>query len=89
MSPDRTGPPQHNRTIVERVLLEEVLELHPQRLTKAELSLRIICNPDDSREVETATQAIRGLKEVGLFCNRTDDVVVPTSAGLRAGELLI
>jgi hypothetical protein len=89
MSADRTGPPQHNRTIVERVLLEEALELHPQQPTVAELSLRIILNPDDSREVETAAQAIKSLKEVGLFCDRDDDIVVPTPACLRAGELLI
>lgn len=89
MSADRAGPPQHNRTIVERVLLEEVLELHPQRPTIAELSLGIIVNPDDSREVETAAQAIKGLKEVGLFCHRNDDIVVPTPACLRVGELLI
>jgi len=80
--------PSYNVAIVEAVILEVAAELHPQNLTAKELALKIINNPDDTREVETAAQAIRGLREFGLFANRDDEIVQPTPAALRACALL-
>jgi hypothetical protein len=70
------------------VILEVAAELHPQHLTAGELSLEVIGDADDTREVETAAQAIRGLREFGLFSVRDDELVEPTPAALRACALL-
>lgn len=81
-------PPKYNIATVEAVILEEVAELHPDNLTATDLSLKIVSDAGDSREVETMAQAIRGLREFGLFANREDEIVEPTPAGLRAVALL-
>lgn len=81
-------PPQYDLAIVEAVILEVAAELHPQRLTAEELSLRIVSDPKDAREIETATQAICNLREFGLFSGRNDEIVEPTQAALRACALL-
>ncbi len=81
-------PPKYNVAIVEAVLLEVAAEVHPQHLSAKELSLRIVSDPDDSREVETAAQAIRNLRELGLLCAQNDESVRPTPAALRAVALL-
>lgn len=89
MTADDATSPKYNPVLVEQVLLAEAVELHPQRLTVHELSLRIVTNPDDSREVEIATQAIHDLRQSGLFHYQDDDEVVePTPAALRAFALL-
>ncbi len=80
--------PKYDVAIVEAVILEVVAELHLQDLTTRELSLRIVTDADDEREVEAAMLAIRGLCEVGLFFDRSDEIVEPTPAALRAAELL-
>jgi hypothetical protein len=86
---DATTPPKYNPAVVAQVILEEAVELHPERLTARELSLRIITDPGDRREVETATQAIRDLKQSGLFGEGdADGVVEPTPAALHAVALL-
>lgn len=89
MNTDASTPPKYNLALVARVILEEAVELRPQRLTVGELTLRIVADPDDSREVETATQAIHDLRRSGLFRFRNDDLVVePTQAALCAYSLL-
>lgn len=84
---DRT-PPKYNVSIVEAVILEVAAELHPEHLPADELSLKVVGNPDDNRELETAALAIRGLGEFGLFKVRDDEIVEPTPAALRAVALL-
>lgn len=84
----RATPPKYDPTLVEQVILEEAIELHPQRLTVGELSLRIVSDPEDSMEVETATHAIRDLRRSGLLRYRNDDEVVePTHAAFRAAAI--
>lgn len=85
---DSETPPKYNVAIVESVILEVAAELHPKHLTIRDLTLRIVSNPNDSREIETATHAIRNLREFGLFSNRDDETVEPTQAALRACALL-
>lgn len=81
-------PPEYDIAIVEAVILQEAAELHPRHLTASDLAMRIVSDPNDKREVETATQAIQGLREFSLFSDRGDEVVVPTPAALRAVALL-
>lgn len=85
---DSTTPPKYNVAIVESVLLQVAADLHPQHLTARELSLRIVSDANDSREVETAAHAIRNLREFALFSAREDEIVQPTPAALRACALL-
>jgi hypothetical protein len=80
--------PKYNVAILEAVLLEIAVELHPQKLTAKELALKIVGDADDAREVETAAQAIRGLREFGLFADGDGEIVMPTPAALRAVALL-
>jgi hypothetical protein len=82
-------PPKYNVAIAESVLLEIATDLHPRHLTAEELSLRLVSDAGDSREMETAAQAIRGLREFGLFSEREDEIVQPTPAALRARALRI
>ncbi|HMJ71927.1 MAG TPA: hypothetical protein VK471_01035 [Solirubrobacterales bacterium] len=70
------------------MILEVAAELHPRHLTTRELSLKIVSDPDDGKEVETAAHAVRNLREFGLFSDRDDDVVEPTPAALHAFALL-
>jgi hypothetical protein len=84
----RETPPKYNVATVEAVILEVAAELHPRNLTANELALEIISDPDDAKEIETAVQAIRGLREFGLFKIQDDEIVEPTPAALRAIALL-
>jgi hypothetical protein len=86
---DSKTPPKYNVAIVESVVLETAAELHPTHLAVNDLALRIVSNSEDSREVETATQAIQGLREFDLLKDRDDEIVEPTQAALRACALLI
>jgi hypothetical protein len=86
---DRDTPPKYDVAIVEAVMLEVAAELHPEHLSTSGLSLKIVSDPDDSREVETAARAVRELRRCCLFRYRDDgEAVEPTQAALRAVELL-
>lgn len=85
---DADTSPNYNVAIVEAVLLEIAAELHPEQLSKDGLLLKIVSDPDDAREIETGVQAIRNLREFGLFADRDDEIVQPTPAALRACALL-
>lgn len=73
----------------ERMVLEEVVELHPERLTISELILRFATDPTDAAKIEKIRQAIQELRRSGLVRYRDDDEVVePTHAAIRAFLLL-
>lgn len=74
---------------VEAVVLEVAAELHPEILTGDQLAKKIASDPRDSQELDTATQAIHNLRELGLFAKRDDELVEPTPAALRAVALLL
>jgi hypothetical protein len=83
-------PPKYDTATVARLILEEAGELHPQRLTAAELSARIVTDPDDRREVETAARAIRVLRRTGLFEPEDgDEIARPTRVALFSLALLV
>jgi hypothetical protein len=86
--PDSETPPKYNVAMVEAVILEVAAELHPEHLSAGRLSLKIVSNPDDDREIATAAQAIRNLRGYGLFSDRDDEIAEPTPAALRAVALL-
>ena len=73
---------------LERTILTEVIELHPELLTIAELILWIARRPEDERKKEEIRNAIRDLRRSGLVRYRDDEVVEPTYAAVRAFELL-
>jgi hypothetical protein len=84
-----TTPPKYDPTLVERAALDEVVELHPTRLTIDELCLRIVGDPHDDAEVEIAKEAARSLRASGLIRYRNDEQVVEaTQVALRAHELM-
>lgn len=74
---------------LERTVLAEVIELHPELLTIAELIQRIARRPEDETTKEEIRNAIRDLRRSGLVRYRDDgEVVEPTHAALRAFDLL-
>jgi hypothetical protein len=79
---------QYNVAMMETVILEVAAALNPVRLSEADLTLKIVSDPGDDREVATATRAIRNLREFGLFAERDDEIVEPTPAALKACALL-
>jgi hypothetical protein len=81
-------PPKYNTAKVEAVVLEIAAELHPEHPSTDGLLDQIAADPEDRREIETATQAINNLREVRLFTDRDDEIVEPTPAALRACALL-
>lgn len=85
---DSDTPPKYDIKTLEAVVLEIAAELHPELLSARGLTLRIVSNRDDDREVGTATGAICNLRESGLFCDRDDEVIELTPAVLRAVALL-
>lgn len=82
-------PPKYDLAKVSRALLEEAVRLHPKCLPAGELCRRIVGNPDDKREMETASRAIHHLREFGLLSGCEDDTTKLTNSALKAGELLI
>lgn len=70
-------------TQVERAVLEEVLALHPHRLTPDELIRKLGAEHD---EEETVLHAIRDLEASGVL--RVEGAVVPTYAATRTAFLL-
>lgn len=89
MSPVRPST-DYDPELVEQVVLTEVVELLPARLTISELSLWIATDPEDPSEVESIGHAVRELKRSGLLRHRSDErVVEPTYAALRAVGLLV
>lgn len=72
-------------TQLERAVLEEIIELHPDHLTPSELVLKMAGARDEDEEVR---RAICDLKASGLL-RYVGDVVAPTHAALRAFSVLL
>lgn len=84
----RLPPPKYDLHLVEAAILEVAAELHPEHLSTGGLLRKIVGDPDDAREIGTGVEAIRNLRDAGLFADRTDERVEPTPTALRAVELL-
>lgn len=86
------GPPRgwmYDPKTVGEVVLTQVIGLHPEHLTPSALSRRIVVDPDDDKETEAITRAIRDLREFGMLLGGDDEAVRPTPAALYAGMLLM
>lgn len=71
---------------VESVVLRQLLDLHPTRLTFTELVREIGGDRDGFAERDAIERAVRDLAAVGLL--HQGDFVTPTRAALRFSELL-
>lgn len=80
-------PAKYDPLKVGRALLFEVIAQDPARLTIDKLVLRIVSDPDDRREVMTATTAVRELRIAGLVRVGDDKTVEATGAALHADAL--
>jgi len=88
MADRKATPAKYDVAKVEAVMLEVVAELHPEHLSTGGLLVKVVADPEDSREIETGIRAIQGLRDAGLFAHRSDERVEPTPAAIRAVTLL-
>jgi hypothetical protein len=89
MAAERT-PPKYVPRLVERALIEELFERHPERLMADELTRITAADLSDDREIATINQAICNLRECGVVRRgRQDQRLEPTKAALRIYELLM
>lgn len=71
----------------ESAVLQRVLDLHPARLTVAELVREIGGEQAGFQERDAIERAVRDLSGAGLL-HRSEEIVDPTRAALRFSELL-
>lgn len=73
--------------VVESVVLQQLLALHPTQVTFEELLREIAAEPEDFAERDAIERAVRDLAAAGLV-HRNNEFVVPSRAALRFDELL-
>jgi hypothetical protein len=73
---------------VEAALLQRVLDLHPTRMTAAELVRDLAGEDAEFGARDAVERAIRELIGAGLLHRGDDGLVTPTRAALHFGELL-
>jgi hypothetical protein len=79
---------QDQDTRVESALLQRVLDLHPTRITTAELLRDLAGEDPDFGARDAIDRAIRELIGAGLLHHTDDDLITPTRAAIHFGELL-
>ena len=89
MTAQDTTPPKYHPELVERAVMEVVIEAHPARLAIAELLSKVAGDLGDRREVDTITGAVRSLKGWGLLEEGQGERVEPTPAALHLAALLL
>jgi hypothetical protein len=72
---------------VQAAVVRQLVELHPDRLTSAELIRELAGARTGFAERDAIERALRDLEGVGLL-HRGDEFVTPTRAALRLSELL-
>ncbi|HTT95964.1 MAG TPA: hypothetical protein VMF55_14935 [Solirubrobacterales bacterium] len=73
---------------VESALLQRVLDLHPTRVTAADLIRDLAGEDADFGARDGVERAIRELTGAGLLHRTDDGLVTPTRAAVHFGELL-
>lgn len=73
---------------VESVVLRQLLDLHPTRLTMGELVREVSGDRGSFAERDAVMRAVRELAAVGLLHKGAEEFVTPTRAALRFSELL-
>jgi len=72
---------------VEAAVLQQLLELHPTRLTLAELTRELAGSRGGFAERDAIERAVRDLSAAGLV-HRSEQFVEPTRSALRFSDLL-
>lgn len=72
---------------VESAVLQQLLDLHPTRLTLEELAREFGARGGDFRAHDAVERAVRDLAGAGLL-HRGEEFVAPTRAALRFNELM-
>ena len=72
---------------IEAAVLRQLLELHPTRLTPAELQRQLGGDREGFAGRDAISRAVRELTAAGLL-HEGGEFVVPTRAALRCSELL-
>jgi hypothetical protein len=72
---------------LEAAILQQLLDLHPARLTLEELFREFGCAPGDFAEADAVERAVRDLAAVGLL-HQGEQFVTPSRAAVRFSELL-
>jgi hypothetical protein len=72
---------------VEVAVLRQLLDLHPTRLTLAELTREFSARGSDFAAHDAVERAVRDLAAAGLL-HKGEEFVAPTRAALRFNELL-
>jgi predicted transcriptional regulator len=72
---------------VESAVLQQLLDLHPTRLTLEELAREFGARHSDFAASDAVERAVRDLAAAGLL-HRGSEFVAPTRAALRFNELL-
>jgi hypothetical protein len=73
---------------IEAVLLQRILDLHPTRVTAAELVRDLAGEEADFAARDGIERAIRELTGAGLLHRTGDGFVTPTRAAVHFGDLL-
>jgi hypothetical protein len=84
---DDIQSPADEDAMIESAVLQQLLALHPVRVTFEELLREIAAGSEDFDERDAVERAVRDLAAAGLV-HRNDDFVVPSRAALRFDELL-
>jgi hypothetical protein len=71
----------------EAAVIEHLLDVHPTRVTIAELVRELAGETPEFAERDAIERAVRDLAGVGLL-HRGEDLLTPTRAALRLNELL-
>jgi hypothetical protein len=80
-----SAPAKYNPAKVKKKILAEVIDQLPTVWAAYFLiTERIVSNPKDRREVQTAEKALNQLQSSGLVTLGQDEMVRPTNAGFNA-----
>jgi len=72
---------------VEAAVMQQLLDLHPTRLTLAELVRELAGEHAGFAERDAVERAVRHLSSTGLLHEGGEDLLAPTRAALRFSEL--
>jgi hypothetical protein len=87
-APDLDPTNESEDTRLESALLQRVLDLHPTRVTTAELIRDLAGEEPDFAARDGIERALRELTGAGLLHRTEDDFVTPSRSAVRFDELL-
>jgi hypothetical protein len=84
---DEIRTPAEDDAAIEGAVLRLLLALHPAQIAFEELLREFAAGPGDFAQRDALERALRDLAAAGLL-HRNGDLVLPSRAALRFGELL-